>query len=280
MSTTQLKERVEERIRDWKIVVRDTLETQSSFVIFGTRDNQPVVLKVIRQFGDEWRCGEVLAAFGGRGMVRVYEYIEGAALLERLSPGTTLATMALEGRDEDATEIIAEVIQRIAHPGELLQRFVTVEEWGKGFHRYLASGDKQIPIRLVEKGERWYWKLCATQQDVRLLHGDLQHYNILFDRERGWVAIDPKGVVGEIEYEIGASLRNPCENPELIKSRWSIERRLKGYESRLKLDCKRALGWGFAQAVLSAIWTVEDGLLVDGRNPALMLADAIQPMID
>jgi streptomycin 6-kinase len=280
MSTTQLKERAEERIRDWKIVVRDTLETQSSFVIFGTRDNQPVVLKVIRQFGDEWRCGEVLAAFGGRGMVRVYEYIEGAVLLERLSPGTPLATMALEGRDEDATEIIAEVIQRMAHPCELLQRFVTVEEWGKGFHRYLASGDKQIPIRLVEKGEHWYWKLCATQQDVRLLHGDLQHYNILFDRERGWVAIDPKGVVGEIEYEIGASLRNPCENPELVKSRWSIERRLKVHESRLKLDCKRVLEWGFAQAVLSAIWTVEDGLPVDGRNPALMLADAIQPMIE
>ena len=280
MGIAQLTERVEERIRDWKIVVQDILDTQSSFVAFGTRDNHKVVLKVIRQFGDEWRCGEVLDAFDSRGVVRVYEYIDGAVLLERLSPGTSLATMALKGRDEEAAEIIAEVIQRMAHPNESLQRFVTVEEWGKGFHRYLASGDNQIPGHLAEKGERWYSNLCATQQDMRLLHGDLQHYNILFDKGRGWIAIDPKGVVGEIEYEIGASLRNPSENPDLFTSRERIEGRLKIYESKLKLDSKRVLGWGFAQAVLSAIWTVEDGFTVDDRNPALMLANAIQPMLE
>ena len=276
----RLRERVEERIRDWEVVVRDTLDTQSSFVAFGTCNNLPVVLKVIRQFGDEWKCGEVLNAFDGRGVVRVYEYIDGAVLLERLNPGTPLATMALNGRDEEATDIIAGVIQRMAHPGESLQRFVSAEEWGKGFHRYLASGDTQIPNHLVEKGERWYSKLCATQQDIRLLHGDLQHYNILFDRERGWVAIDPKGLMGEIEYEIGAGLRNPCENPELFTSREMVEGRLRRYESKLKLDPKRALGWGFAQAVLSAIWSVEDGFTVDGRNPALMLANTIQPMLE
>jgi hypothetical protein len=33
-----------------------------------------------------------------------------------------------------------------------------------------------------------------------------------------WIAVDPKGVIGEIEYEIGASLRNPYENPEIFAS--------------------------------------------------------------
>lgn len=45
---------------------------------------------------------------------------------------------------------------------------------------------------------------------------DLQHYNVLFDDARGWLAIDPKGVVGEVEYEIGAILRNPIERPDLF----------------------------------------------------------------
>jgi hypothetical protein len=40
------------------------------------------------------------------------------------------------------------------------------------------------------------------------------------------------------------------------------------------------LGWGFAQAVLSAIWTIEDGLPVDSRNPALLLAKAIEPLLE
>jgi streptomycin 6-kinase len=271
--------RVEERIRDWNVVVEDTLETQSSFVAFGARGKQPVVLKVMRQQGDEWRCGEVLEAFDTRGVVRVYEYTEGAVLVERLDPGTSLAALALDGRDEEATEIIAEVIQRMSPDRESLRGFVTVEEWGKGFRRYLASCDNQIPTRLVEKGEHTYSHLCSTQQNPRLLHGDLQHYNILFDRERGWTAIDPKGVVGEIEYEIGASLRNPYETPELFASAKTVRRRLNQYERMLKLETDRALEWAFAQAVLSAIWTVEDGFDVDGEHPSIMLANAIQPML-
>lgn len=273
-------ERVEERIRDWDVVVRDTLETQSSFLVYGTRGNQPVVLKVLRQPGDEWHCGEVLNAFEGKATVKVYEYVEGAVLLERLNPGTSLAALALSGHDEQATEIMAEVIQRMSHSSESLKRFASVEDWGKGFQRYLASGDNQVPGSLVERGQHLYWKLCASQNDVGLLHGDLHHYNILLDSERGWIAIDPKGVVGEVEYEVGASLRNPYEKPEMFASAQAVEERLRIYESRLKLDFHRALEWGFAQAVLSAIWTVGDGFVVDGRNPSILLANAIQPMLE
>jgi streptomycin 6-kinase len=283
----QLEKRVEERISDWGVVVLDTLKTQSSFIAFGKRGDQSVVLKVIRQPGDEWRCGEVFAAFGGRGMARVYEYIEGAALLERLNPGTSLASIALDGRDEEATEILADVIERMSRPlessndpsREALKAFVSAQDWGKGFHRYLASGDSQIPASLVEQGQRFYFDLCASQRGVRLLHGDLQHYNVLFDSDRGWLAIDPKGVMGEIEYEIGASLRNPIDKPELFASSEAVERRLRCFEVRLNLNSDRALAWGFAQAVLSAIWTVEDGFAVDAGNPSLRLANAIRPIL-
>jgi streptomycin 6-kinase len=279
MSITQLMQRVADRIRDWNVVVQDTQETQTSFVAFGTRGNQPVVLKVMRQQGDEWLSGEVLDAFDTRGVVRVYEFTEGAVLLERLNPGTSLAAIALDGRDEEATEIISEVIQRMSPTRESSERFATVEDWGEGFHRYLTSGDNQIPTHLVKEGQRLYSELCSTQQEIRLLHGDLQHYNILFDRKQGWTAIDPKGVVGEIEYEIGASLRNPYEKPELFASAKAVHRRLNHYERKLRIEYSRALEWGFAQAVLSAIWTVEDGLELDGRDPSLMLANAIRPML-
>ena len=32
--------------------------------------------------------------------------------------------------------------------------------------------------------------------------------NVRFDSGRGWLAIDPKGVFGELEYEVGAVVRN------------------------------------------------------------------------
>lgn len=280
MSIRQLIQRVEDRIRDWNLVVEDTLETQSSFIVFGRRCNQPVVLKVMRQPGDEWRCGEVLSAFNGTGIVRAYEYIEGAVLLERLNPGTQLASIALRGQDDEATEILAEVIQRMSHSREVLESFITVADWGRGFERYLASGDNKIPNSLVESGQHLYTELCASQQSNSLLHGDLHHYNVLYDYHRGWLAIDPKGVVGEVEYEVGASLRNPYENPELFTSPQIVERRIKCYEAKLRLDPERALGWGFAQAVLSAIWSVEDGFAVDASSPSIMLANAILPMLE
>ena len=275
----QLMERVEERIREWHVVVQETFETPSSVVAYGTRDDEPVVLKVIRQPGDEWRCGEVLGAFDGKGAVKVYESIEGAVLLERLNPGTSLAAVAMDGRDEEATEIIAEVIHRMSQSNTSPDGFTTAEGWGKGFQSYRASGDDQVSKRLVERGHNLYSELCASQRAVRLLHGDLQHYNVLFDSRRGWTAIDPKGVVGETEYEIGASLRNPFERPELFSRPDNIEARLRCYERRLKLDFTRALKWGFAQAVLSAIWTVEDGFEVDSRSPAIILATAMEPML-
>jgi len=282
-----MSERVEERVRDWGVAVHDTLETQSSFIAFGDRGNQPVILKVARQPGDEWRCGAVMAAFDGWGMARVYEYVGGAALLERLNPGTQLVSVALDGRDEEATEILADVIDRMSRPCEssdepscdALKAFASAQDWGKGFRRYLASGDRQIPASLVEQAQQSYFDLCASQRGVRLLHGDLQHYNVLFDSDRGWLAIDPKGVIGEVEYEIGASLRNPYEKPELFASAETVERRLRCFEAKLKLNSDRALAWGFAQAVLSAIWSVEDGFAVDAGNPSLRLANAISPIL-
>jgi streptomycin 6-kinase len=162
--------------------------------------------------------------------------------------------------------------------GESLQASKTVQDWGKGFDRYIATGDDQIPPELVEAGHHVFSQLCASQRSARLLHGDLQHYNLLFDSNRGWVAIDPKGVVGELEYEIGAVLRNPVERPELFLRRATIERRLKAFANKLNLDFERMLGWSFAQAVLSAIWEIEDGFAVKPTNSSLGLAEVIRAM--
>src|SRR5688572_1087931 len=82
-----LRRRVQDRISAWRVVVDRIAETESSILAFGRREDQPVVLKVIRNRGDEWRAGEVLDAFEGKGVVRVLDYDEGAMLLERLSPG-------------------------------------------------------------------------------------------------------------------------------------------------------------------------------------------------
>src|SRR5678816_3905450 len=96
--------------RQWRVAIAETFETTTSLIAYGRRDGRAVVLKVVKNPGDEWRSGEILNAFDGRGMVRVYEYVDGAMLLERLDPGSALVDLTLAGRDEEATAILAEVI--------------------------------------------------------------------------------------------------------------------------------------------------------------------------
>jgi len=175
--------------------------------------------------------------------------------------------------------ILADVMQRMSCGGASVTFAPSVQDWGMGFERYLTSRDTKIPNDLVERARHLYVQLSASQRSVRLLHGDLHHCNVLFDSDRGWVAIDPKGVVGENEFEVGASLRNPVERPELFASRKTVERRLSLYGARLLLDVDRAVSWCFAQAVLSAIWSVEDGAVVHATHPAIRLANEVLPLI-
>jgi len=263
--------------QQWGVAITRAQETTGSLVAFGLRDQTRVVLKISKQRGDEWHAGDVLRAFAGDGTVRLYESEAGAVLLERLDPGTELVELVRQGNDEWATKILAEVIKQMAHHPPPTS-CPTVVQWGRGFDRYLNSGDAQIPLDLVNEARGSFRRLADSQRGTMLLHGDLQHYNVLFDSTRGWVAIDPKGVVGELEYEIGALVRNPIEQPDFLASRDVIERRLGILTKMLELDYQRALEWSFAQAVLSAIWEVEDGHPVDSDNPALKLAHTLRSL--
>jgi streptomycin 6-kinase len=264
----------------WEVVLDGSaIESPSSIVAFGTRAGNGVVLKIAKRRGDEWRSGEVIRAFHGDGMVRALEVDDGAVLLERATPGRSLVDVVTTGTDDRATSIIARTMRSFS-PLDSPAGIPTVEDWGRGFRRYRASRDKQIPIDLVVQAEAIYGELSASQTRRRLLHGDLQHSNILFDATQGWIAIDPKGVIGEPEVEVGPFLRNPTHAVALFDDRAVVERRLRLLCTTAGLRYERAVRWAFALAVLSAIWSVEDEGVVQDDNPALTVAGALRPAME
>ena len=274
-----LQARIAGHITEWDVTVSEMRATPSSIILFGCRGDEPIVLKVVRASSDEWHGGEVLAAFDGHGIVRVLDAAEGAMLLELLAPGDELATLTHEGRDDEATEVIADIIEALARSHVTTDRFRTVEEWRTGFDWYERRNDPTIEADLVAAAHDEYVELCASQGERRLLHGDLHHYNILHDRRHGWTAIDPKGVVGETAFETGTALHNPFDQPGFYSEPDVIRRRVAIFASRLALDPDRILRWAFAQAVLSGIWFVQDGEPFDASHPHLVFARTIRSML-
>lgn len=278
MPEREPRSRLEHHLRTWRVDVESIRETAGALLAFGARGNHPVVLKVIKKPGGEWRGGEVLASFQGRGAARVYQHCAGAALMERLRPGASLADAFANGGDEQATHILADVILGMStrpHPPMPGDHFAwpTAREWGAALNDFAASS------RLAAEARRIYLQLCDSQSRPRLLHGDLHHHNVLFDSHRGWLAVDAKGVIGELEFETGAILRNPYQRPEIFTRRATIERRVRRLAAKLNLDQSRVLAWGFAQAVLAAAWCAEDGEADGFARSCLELAEVLRPML-
>ena len=93
----------------------------------------------------------------------------------------------------------------------------------------------------------------AAERDV-LLHGDLHHENILAARER-YVAIDPKGVLGNPEWEVAPFLFN---NLPRDHTGWRrvIRRRADQIADGLGLERSRLYAFSATRALQSAFWSL------------------------
>jgi streptomycin 6-kinase len=121
-------DRFNQYLRKWNVILERSLDTETSLIGFGTRATEAVVLKVVKSEGEEWRSGELLSSWSGHGAVPVLECENGAMLLERLSPGHSLAEMSMHGRDAEATEIIAGIIGRLSAARSRFTPAIKVEE--------------------------------------------------------------------------------------------------------------------------------------------------------
>jgi streptomycin 6-kinase len=233
-----------------------------NLVLWGRKDDGNAVVLKVCWTSDEYQLQrEALQFFDGHGMVRLLGFYDQdeVMLLEGLRPATSLLKMK---DDEAATEVVAGLMRRIWRPINGKHKFPTVELWGRGFERMrkrFDGGTGPFPQAITDRAEKLYTELCDSMGERVLLHGDLHHDNILAAERESWLAIDPKGVVGEREYETGAWLRNWLpyllrqENPRAI-----LARRIDQFAERLGFDRVRIRDWAIAQAVLSGWWCIED----------------------
>lgn len=259
----ELAERVAALVHHWHLQIEarfpETPGSPGNFVAAARRaDGTPCVLKVSPHLKETRSEIAALATWRGNGAVRLLESEPelGGMLLERIEPGTMLASMpALE--DDDATRVACDLLRRLWRSPESADDLTPLESWCAAYDRnrqVLSRGVAGFPAELFRRADALRAGLLASTDDRVLLHGDLHHFNILRADRSEWLAIDPKGLVGDRYFDVCQFLLNPRAVPVRVN-----RRRLDVFCTELDLDPQRTRQWCLVHAVLNACWSFEDG---------------------
>jgi streptomycin 6-kinase len=241
--------------------------TRTSSLLPVRRQGVPAMLKVAIE--DEEKLGGLLMAWwDGRGAAPVLAYDTNAVLLERAEGEESLTEMVLQGRDEGATQIICAVVAELHAPrAKLMPSLVPLAEWFSELEPAAATHGGILASSAAVARE-----LLAVQHEVRVLHGDIHHANILDFGAKGWLAIDPKGLLGERGFDYANLFRNPTDDVALQPGRFA--RQVELVAAIAGLERVRLLQWILAGSGLSAAWHLKDGERLDTRLAIAKMAHA------
>ena len=249
-------------------------ETATSWVYKVEQEGrEPAVLKQLKSDlpdDEELRGGALLAWYAGEGAATVFDAADGVIFMEWLD-GKTLGDAARSGHDEDATAAIASVVKELHRPRDidpppllpLRYRFRALLEMKPARWPHTSRD-------LLARAAGIAYQIFDKPAPNVPLHGDLHHDNIIASR-RGWLAIDPKGLIGDPAYEVANVFRNPHGAPHIFADPGAVARRADVLSSRLGFQRKRMLAFAATHAALSICWSLESDDMVEARETLLVL---------
>lgn len=264
----------------WKISAPELIaETFSSRIWKVVReDGSPAVVKALKPFddvADELRGEHFLAWRRGEGAVRLVGR-DGHSMLLEYAGETLLSEVLDQQGDNAATAIAAEVMAKLfsssqhPYPPELQplrERFSSLFKKAKTDR---DASDDSLYVEAAVVAEL----LLDDPHDVRPLHGDLHHENILHGA-RGWLVIDPKGVLGDPGFDAANMFYNPLDRDALCLDPLRIAHMAEVFASTLGQSPVAILDHAIAYGCLSAAWHHEDDNAVE-ENRELSIAKAIR----
>ncbi|GGF25733.1 hydroxyurea phosphotransferase [Halobacillus andaensis] len=241
----------------WSLKIHEPFELSYNFVAPATlTSGEEVVVKLSlpeEGYDDERKA---LLSLNPNGRVQVIDedVSRRILLLEKVQPGTPLSDLE---QDHSSTRIAAKLVRQLVTKDTGDVTLPTTKSRENQLRKIYANhpdGIGPISEGTLQEAIAVFDFLNETLQSRYILHGDFHHYNILKRRDKDWLAIDPKGLVGEVEYDLIQFLLNrlPAQ-----KRKQCIEDRIKIFMEELNLNKERLLLWGFCHTVLAASWTVD-----------------------
>jgi streptomycin 6-kinase len=213
------------------------------YVALAKQKNQkPVVLKIGRDekvSQDECRA---LHYFDGQGAIALLDYDAdySALLLALATPGDLL--ISKRNDIENTIHIYADTVNTLLHRSEIPAGFTHVSHWCEAIDRI---NDSRISEQYIELALQLRSFLLSSMRDEHVCHGDLHCENVIHHQDQ-WIAIDPKGIIGDAAFEAAAfdllsndELKNVTELSELILSRTKL------LSDALHIEQTRLLYWIF-----------------------------------
>lgn len=198
-----------------------------------------------------------LEAFDGNGAVTILKF-DGklcAMLLERAIEGKTLSEVCGEDYAK-AIEIAVEVMKKLPRNPPDKSKFINLESWINGLNR---AAEENFALEKVGKARKFFAALVEPFERKILLHGDVHFDNILSARREPFLLIDPKGVIGEIGYEIAVFLNDLAGWTEHLPNQKEIlASAVESFSKAFIISSSDLRKWAYAFAVLSAWWMMED----------------------
>lgn len=271
----QLPSLVNQCVQKWDLTDLQPYQNLTyNYVLFGNQHELPIVLKM-RCGADELR-NEVAAlqAFNNYGCVKNLDYDKslGALLLERAVPGEALTSL-FPYNDRKATAIAADLLQKL-HKSVILSTscFQSLDDVLSDLHKDFSElAPFIVYARTLRK------KLLSNKNNQVLLHGDFHHGNIVSASDSQWVAIDPEGIVGSPLYDVALFIRNPLkELVNTVQAQTIIATRIQDFAQLLGYSEQSIYEWTYLQAVISAYWSLEDGLDAGNHIKFLVLLEQLQ----
>jgi len=233
----------------WRLVADGAVITgPNSRLLPVRRGDERLMLKAAMQ-PREVRAAGYLVWLDGVGGPAVLALEDDAMLMERVVGPRSVLAMEDAGDERGALAVLCEVTAALhaPRPGPPPET-VDLAAW---FGRLIELGPSRGGV--FGRAATLVAPLLADQRDVRVLHGDLHHWNVLDGGERGWLAIDPNALDGERTLEF-ALMVLPTDlvrdtDPATLRRRAQIVGDLAGVEPR------RLLTWLMAQSACWNLWS-------------------------
>jgi streptomycin 6-kinase len=212
---------------------------------------------------------DAFAAWGGCGAVLLYERDDDrfAMLLER----ARARTLAEAGDEDEILTVAGRLNRRLAVPAPpgLPRLRERAGQWEEELLRDARELDHELPRRVLDAALATVRELGPVQPDI-LIHGDLHARNVLRADREPWLAVDPKGHVGDPAYDGGTLLKSRAlallQAEDLAKA---VHRALDVFAEAAELDRERVRSWARFHAVQAAFHGRRHGFRVARGGPRL-----------